>query len=173
MAVDEAHGVSVGRRLRRRGAGRAAPARSTRPGSAAWRAPGQLVEDRRAAVAVGAVRVGVAELGEDARRGARHERRDGQPDEPARLDEVAEDAAQALAGRRRRRPSRPWPGPTAARRRRPCWRRRRTPTARPGRRAGGRPRAAPRTRRQRLAPSRRPSGDVARPARGAGRSPSR
>src|SRR6478672_9994793 len=55
----------------------------------------ELVEDRWAAVAVRAVRVRVPELGQDARAGRGHIGRDRQPEEPARLDEIAQDVAQA------------------------------------------------------------------------------
>jgi hypothetical protein len=57
------------------------------------------------AIAVGSVRVGVAELLHHPRGGRRHERRGRQADEPAGLDEIPEDALQAdrggvIAGRR-------------------------------------------------------------------------
>src|SRR5712672_141842 len=60
--------------------------------------PVQLVEDRRAAIAVGGIRVRITELGKHARGGQREERGGGQADQPARLDEIAEDTAQALLG---------------------------------------------------------------------------
>src|SRR3954468_20676800 len=63
------------------------------------RSPPQLVEDGRSAVAIGAIRVRVPELGEEAWRGPRQERRGSEADEPARLDEVAQDALQPLGGR--------------------------------------------------------------------------
>src|SRR5262245_13155608 len=58
-------------------------------------APRELVEERRAAVAVRGVRIVVAELGERARRDRWHGRRAGERHEPNRLDEVAENARQA------------------------------------------------------------------------------
>ena len=122
-------------------------------GLAGMGAPRELVEDRRAAVAVGRVRVGVAELGEEPRRGRRAgtARRPGRPaGRPRRGRRGRRAAALRLP---RRPPSRPWPGPTAARRRRPCWRRRCTPTARPGRRAGGMPSRRLAIDPQRLAPA--------------------
>ena len=54
-------------------------------------APAQLVEERRAAVAIGPVRVLVAELGEDPWRDPRHERGRREPDDAARFDEVGQD----------------------------------------------------------------------------------
>ena len=62
-------------------------------------APAQPVEDWRAAVAVRLIRVVEAQLREDARRDAGHERSCGETHEPARLHEVAEDAAESLARR--------------------------------------------------------------------------
>src|SRR3954453_19998080 len=56
------------------------------------RYPPPLVEDGRSPVGGGAIRVRVAELCEEARRGRRQERRGGEANEPARLDEVAQDA---------------------------------------------------------------------------------
>ena len=159
--------------------GKSGSAAATCPGSAAWAPQAQLVEDRRAAVAVRAVRVRIAELGEHPRRGAGQERRDRQ----------ARAAGTPRAGRRgrragarllpRRRPSRPSPAPTASRRRRPCWRRRRTPTARRARRGAGSlepvrgtPRASPAS--PRPAPTRRPDAgpDARRPGTGSSSTPS-
>src|SRR4051812_26401231 len=53
--------------------------------------PAELVEQRRAGVAVLPVRIPVAKLTQDARCRRRQERRRGQREEPARLDEVTED----------------------------------------------------------------------------------
>src|SRR5262245_46900386 len=61
--------------------------------------PRQLVEERRAAVAVRAVRPGIAELLEDLRRGRRQERRGSERDHATRLDEVAEDDPEPFARR--------------------------------------------------------------------------
>ena len=61
--------------------------------------PRELVEDRRPAVAVRTVAVRVPELGQDPRRRRRQERRRRQPDEPAGLEEVAQDLAQSRPGR--------------------------------------------------------------------------
>src|SRR5919198_1165694 len=58
--------------------------------------PAELLLDRRSAVAVVPIWVGVAELLEDPRCDRRHERRDGQTDEPVGLDEVTEHAAEPL-----------------------------------------------------------------------------
>src|SRR6476469_4226834 len=69
-----------------------------RSGLAGVRSPAKLIEQGRAAVAVRTVRPGIAELGEDPWRRRRHERRDREPDQPARLDEVAEDRPQARRG---------------------------------------------------------------------------
>ena len=69
------------------------------PDSAAWARPAQLVEERRSAVAVRSVRVGVAQLGEHARSDARHERCRREGHQPARLDEVAEHVAEPLTRR--------------------------------------------------------------------------
>ena len=178
VGVDQAHGASVREplrpapapRSRSRAAGTAAPARP--PDRCPLpRAPGELVEDRRAAVAVRAVRVAVAELGEDARGGAGHERRDGQADQPAGLEEVAEHAAQARRGRLVAGLGRLGQDPRLLGVDRPCSPRRRTPTARPGRRAGGSPRARA-GRAGACPPSPRP-GATRAGRRGAGRSPSR
>ena len=58
------------------------------------RTPAELVEDRRAAVAVGRVGVREPELLEDARRGRRQERRGGQRDQAARFEQIAQDLRQ-------------------------------------------------------------------------------
>src|SRR5260221_8562931 len=75
-------------------------------------APCELLEHGRAAVAVGRIEIRVTELLEDLRGARRQERRSGEPDEPGGLDEVTEDAAQALGGRavtrRRRLREDPW-----------------------------------------------------------------
>src|SRR5512141_2213783 len=62
-------------------------------------APRQEVADRWAAVAVGGVRILVPELRQEARRRRGQEGRARQPEEPARLEEVAQHATQALLGR--------------------------------------------------------------------------
>ena len=67
------------------------------PAGPAWAPQRSSSRSGRAAVAVGFVRVGVAELLEDAGRRVRQERRGGEGDEPAGLDEVAEHLAQPLS----------------------------------------------------------------------------
>src|SRR3954447_14254464 len=62
---------------------------------APMRSPSQLVEDGPAAIPVCGVWVCVPELLEQTRRRPGQERRGREPDQPARLDEVAQDAREA------------------------------------------------------------------------------
>src|SRR5207244_3168218 len=62
------------------------------------RAPGELLEQRRAAIAVGLVWMRVPELGERARRDRGHEGRHGEGDETNPLDQVAEHAGETRLG---------------------------------------------------------------------------
>src|SRR4051812_20086727 len=59
--------------------------------------PREFSGDRRTAVAARCVRVLEPQRGEDARRSVRDERRGGEGDEPARLDEIAEHVRETLA----------------------------------------------------------------------------
>ena len=193
VAVDETHpgivgpDASVGRprprrnrlgrrtrirepRSRRRAAGRAAP--DPRPGpSVGVDAPDELVEDRRAAVAVRAVRIGVPELGEESRRGRRQERRGRQPDQPADLDEVAEDVAQPRLRRRVAGLGGLRQDPRLLGVDRLVGRPDERPQARPAPRAGGKP--SNRSRYEARVAAQRAASGESPAARGAGRSPSR
>src|SRR4051794_36688153 len=85
-------GLDLEAREQRLGVGDAAGL--VRPG-----APLELSKDGRLAVPVGAVAIRETELTEHAWRGSGHDRGDRQPEETARLDEVAEDAPQSVARR--------------------------------------------------------------------------
>ncbi len=91
--------ISRPRGRRSPAAGRAGSGAARVPGSARVGAPGELVEERRPARPALVPRVVVAELGKDARRGARHHRRDREGDQAAGLQEVAQDIAQPSGGR--------------------------------------------------------------------------